>query len=245
MSEAEEQALVKASTLRECMACHSPRLLPLMLLAREGKPPGHPDHNFVYSHDAIFGCEECPCGYAEMRRHDCFDFEEVFDQDEHHPLDAGSIARLRECLPHCPAPLSEQCTCDVHRSLRASWASVPLKLWNQYIPDFPRPLLQMADPDQEKWCIPRISVELSRGLPKLEPRNGHWSTPYQNGNLKAEGEFVKGQMNGEWTFWHPNGQKKAAGEYAWDQREGKWTEWDERGEIVSEQTFRNGRAVSQ
>ena len=227
------------------MACPSSRLRPLILLAREGKPPGDPDHNIVYSHDAIFGCEDCHCGYAEVRRHDCFDFEEVFDQDEHHPLDADSIARLLQSLPGCPAPFSEHCTCKVHQSLRSSWSSLPSKLWANYNPDFPRPLLQMADPDQEKWVIPRISIELARGSPKLEPRRGHWSTHYKNGNPKAEGEFVKGRMNGQWTFWHPNGQKKAAGRYALDQREGKWTEWNERGEITSESTFRNGRVVSQ
>jgi hypothetical protein len=244
MSEAEEQELVKASTLSGCMACRSSRLRPLILLAREGKPPGSPDHNIVYSHDAMFACEDCHCGYAEVRRHDCFDFEEVFDQDEHHALDADGVARLRECLAHCPAPLSEQCTCDIHQSLRKSWSSLPRGLWDQYNPDFPRPLLQMADPDQDRWFIPRISVEVSGNLPKLRLYNGRWSAHYKNGNLKAKGELENGRMNGEWTFWYPNGQKKAEGKYARDQREGKWTEWNEAGKKTSEQTFKAGRAVS-
>lgn len=241
---AEEEALVEGSNLSGCMACPSTRRRPLIVLSKDGVPPGKPDHCFVYSHDAIFGCDDCHNGFAEKRRHDCGDFEDVYDQDEHYALDAVSVMNLLQCLPECPNPASAGCTCKVHQSLRASWTSLPSQLWAQYIPDFPRALLQMADPDQEKWVIPRVSVELVDDMPRLMPQSGQWSTDYENGNPKAEGAFINGLMNGKWTFWYQNRQKKAEGEYVLDQREGKWTEWNDRGEITSEETFRGGQRVS-
>jgi len=101
----EEKHLVSASTRARCLLCPSPRLRPLILLARDNPV------SYVYSHDAIFACDDCQGGYAEKRRRDSFDWEEVHDQDEHHPLDAASIAQLRQCLTGCPSPTSELCQC--------------------------------------------------------------------------------------------------------------------------------------
>jgi hypothetical protein len=163
----------------------------------------------VYSHDAIFGCDQCHGGYAEKRHHDSFDWEEVHDQDEHHLFDADSIAQLRQRLTACPSPLSELCQCKIHESLRASWTSLPSGIWDEYTIDFPRPLLQMADPDQDRWVIPHVAIESINGAPRWVPRAGEWRAWYENGDLRAEGHFTAGQMNGKWTFWYPSGVKRA------------------------------------
>ena len=54
----------------------------------------------------------------EVRTHDCFDFEEAWDQDEWFALNAASGTILQKALADCPKPLSEACACKVHRSLR-------------------------------------------------------------------------------------------------------------------------------
>jgi len=241
---AEQDLLLKGTNRAGCMACLSTNLRPLIVLTREGFPPGDSRHSFVYSHDAIFACDVCHAGYAEIRQHDCFDFEEVFDEDSHFALDAASIAQLVKALPDCPNPFSETCICKIHQSLRSKWKSLPRRIWDAYNTDFPRPLLQMADPDQEKWVISRVCIQVFGGLPMLVSRNGGWMARYQNGNPKAKGSFRDGLLDGQWTFWHKNGQKKAEGQYRSDQREGNWTEWNDRGEIISQQKFKSGRQVS-
>jgi antitoxin component YwqK of YwqJK toxin-antitoxin module len=50
-------------------------------------------------------------------------------------------------------------------------------------------------------------------------------------------------MDGHWIYRHENGQKKAEGEYVKDRREGKWVEWNDRGEVILEQNFHEGKPV--
>ena len=226
----EEKKLVQATMRWQCLACPSQRLRPLILLARNDSA------SFVYNHDAIFACDDCHSGYADKRRHDSFDWEEVWDQDEHHPLDADSIAQLRQCLVDCPHPLSEGCACKVHESLRAGWAALPAQIWSQSGVDFPPALLRMADSDQERWIVPRVCVELIDGAPRLLPREGEWLLCYEDGNPKAQGHFKTGRMHGKWTYWYASGVKKAEGKYASDRRAGKWTQWNEKGEVIPDAT---------
>ena len=72
-------------------------------------------------------------------------------------------------------------------------------------------------------------------------KDGKWPVYDAKGKLKAEGEFLKGQLTGHWTYWHTNGQKKSEGEYLRDLREGKWVQWNEQGEVVGEQVFHEGK----
>jgi hypothetical protein len=236
---AEEETLVNGSSQRLCFTCRSAKLRPLIVLAKEGFPPGDSRHVFGYSHDAIFGCDDCHHGYAEIRRHDCFDFEEVYDQDQVCALDGESIARLTECLPRCPEPTSEKCACKVHQSLRSSWSSLP----TEDTGDFPAVLLHLADADQDRLVIPRVCVEVAGDAPRLARKNGKWLAYDAKGNIKAEGDFSAGQLTGRWTYWYENGQKKAEGEYVRDLREGKWVEWNDRGEVLAEEIFREGKPL--
>jgi hypothetical protein len=239
----EEELLVKGSSRRLCFACASANLRPLIVLKKDGFPPGDARHNIGYLHDAIFGCDDCQHGYAEIRRHDCFDFEEVFDQDQVCALDGASISRLTECLPGCPEPISETCACKVHQSLRASWSSLPRQVWERYTGEFPSVILQIADADQERLVISAVWVGVMDDLPRLMAKNGKWPAYDAKGKLKAEGNFSNGQLTGRWTYWHANGRKKSEGEYVRDLREGKWVEWNDRGNKVAVQIFHEGKPV--
>jgi len=240
---AQEELLVEGSSRRKCFTCRSTKLRPLIVLAKEGFPPGDSRHVITYSHDAIFGCDDCHHGYVELRRHDCFDFEEVFDQDQVCALDGDSITKLAQCLPGCPQPLAESCECKVHQSLRSSWKSLPTQVWDRYTGIFPGALMQMADPDQERIVLSGVCVEVHGSAPKLKPKNGKWQAFDAKGKLKAEGTFSNGLLKGRWTFWHENGRKRLEGEYVSDLREGTWTEWSDRGEVVAERVFRKGQPL--
>ena len=196
------------------MFCPSDKLRPIILLNQDGNPPGEPDHNIAYSHDAIFVCGECGGGFAERRRHDSFDFESVFDQNDQYALDPESIGELGKALAICPNRLARECTCAVHQSLRASW-----------------PVLPELGSGNDVIDIPRIYVMMAGDLPALQVRNGRWTAYYRNGKRKAEGELKAGKLTGNWIFWHQNGKKKAEGAYANDMRQGKWTELNEQGQV--------------
>jgi hypothetical protein len=134
-----------SSSRAYCLNCKAAALRPLVVLALEGYPPADSRHNIVYAHDAIFVCGRCGAGYAEQRRHDCFDFEDVWNQDEVCPIAAEDIARLHECLASCPDPVQQTCSCAVHESLRASWSAVPVSAWGAR----------------------HLSIESSGGLPRI------------------------------------------------------------------------------
>lgn len=101
-----------------CIACEAPGIRPSIVLSQEGIAPGKPDHQITYGHVVICCCARCGSGFVEVRKHDCFDFEEVFDQNEWFAFDALSGRQLAAALAGCPAPIDVACTCPVHRSLR-------------------------------------------------------------------------------------------------------------------------------
>ena len=239
----EQDLLVEGTSRAQCFTCRSARLRPLIVLAMDGFPPQDSRHNIGYSHDAIFGCEECHHGYVELRRHDCFDFEELYDQDHVCALDGDSVANLVKCLPGCPQPLAETCKCKVHESLRSSFGWLPSKVWDRYTGELPGVLLQLADADKDRLVLSGIWVEVRHGVPKLAAKDGHWRETDARGILKAEGKFRNGLLHARWVFWHANGRKKAEGEYSNDLREGKWVEWNDRGEVVAVQEFRQGKSI--
>jgi hypothetical protein len=126
MSESTTNEPIKTKDLgrNSCPSCKSERVQPVLLLSREGIPPGRPDHNIVYRHSVIVLCDVCRAGFLELHDHDCFDFEDVWNRDEWGEFDASSGEILRNHLNLCPAPLSENCECALHRSLR----NVPIKI---------------------------------------------------------------------------------------------------------------------
>jgi hypothetical protein len=95
-----------------------------MALLRDGEPSGKPGHGIVYNHSVIVLCDSCGSGFIEVLNHDCFDFEEVFDQSEWFAFDRASAGVLRSALSSCAQPLEASCDCGLHRSLRKTPLSI-------------------------------------------------------------------------------------------------------------------------
>jgi len=110
-----------------CFACGGSEIRPIIAVSSEGIAPGKPEHQIAYRHVVICRCAECDDGFVEVRNHDCFDAEEVWDQDEWFTFDSASARVLAAALPACPAPHDATCTCAIHRSLRA--ARLPARPW--------------------------------------------------------------------------------------------------------------------
>ncbi len=233
----DQELLVKGTSRAKCFTCGSGKLRPLIVLQKEGFPNGDPRHHITYHHEAIFGCDDCRAGYAEIRDHDCFQYDEIWDMDSVSPLDSEDISHFTECLPKCPEPISEKCECPVHKSLGASWNGLQKHLIERYSGAFP-PVFKA---DQERMAIPSIKVEADGDLPKLILRDGACQWHGADGKIKAEGSFTNGRQTGRWTYYYDDGTKKAEGEYRDDLREGKWTEWNDRGEVAAQLIYRNGK----
>jgi hypothetical protein len=133
--------------------CASESIQPLVLLSRAGVAPGRPEHNIAYSHAVIVGCDACGGGFIEVHEHDCFDFEEVFDQSEWFAIDRKSEKRLQTKLSICPQPLGESCTCPLHESLQAT--PLPARGWTHGF--------------EAEAHVPSVAIVLRNGLPSIDP----------------------------------------------------------------------------
>jgi hypothetical protein len=110
--------------------CNKPESVRLLMLNKIGEPPGNPDHNITYEHDLVVICPACNGATLERLRHDCLDFEEMWDQYEWYELTPEDGARLRDITARCAKPLDPHCSCKIHRSLRAAVTALPVSTWD-------------------------------------------------------------------------------------------------------------------
>jgi len=110
--------------------CQTKELVRLLFLNKSGEPPGDPKHQIAYDHDVVEICPSCNGATLERLRHDCFDFEDVWDQYEWYELSPEDCVRLREVAARCSEPLNPFCTCEVHQSLRESMRALPTSSWD-------------------------------------------------------------------------------------------------------------------
>lgn len=110
--------------------CEVKELTRLMMLHKVGEPPEHPDHNIGYDHVVIESCPACDGATVESLRHDCFDWESVYDQYEWYELSPADGAKLKTSAGRCQQPLNPFCGCSVHQSLRASARALPSSSWD-------------------------------------------------------------------------------------------------------------------
>ena len=101
-----------------------------MWLHKSGEPPGDPNHQIGYDHDVIDICPACDGATLEHLRHDCFDFEAVWDQYEWYEFSPDDGARLRSLASRCDRPLEPLCNCATHKSLRESLRALPSSSWD-------------------------------------------------------------------------------------------------------------------
>src|SRR5258705_9945402 len=105
--------------------CEAKELVRLMWLHKSGEPPGDPGHQIGYDDDVLEICPSCNGATLEALRHDCFDFEAVWDQYEWYELSPEDGAKARAIASHCERPLDPSCDCDAHKSLRTSVRALP------------------------------------------------------------------------------------------------------------------------
>lgn len=125
-----------------------------MWLERIGVPPGEEGHAITYSHTVLLVCPECGSSQVEKLDHDCFDYEEVWDQREWYILDPSDTARLRLLLDTCPQPQSPECDCAVHRALRSACQALPTRAWSWSL--------------EAEAHIHRVRLQVDAGRPTLQ-----------------------------------------------------------------------------
>lgn len=114
---------------KTCASCGSGKLSVAAIIDQEGIPPGEEGHTITYFQVILTHCPECGCGIVERLDHDCFDWEEVFDQYEWYLLDKPDFDTLLDGLKSCPDPMSPDCICAVHLGLRSSVNTLPVNSW--------------------------------------------------------------------------------------------------------------------
>ena len=68
--------------------------------------------------------------------------------------------------------------------------------------------------------------------------SGKWTSWYENGKIKDEGNFKDGKMSGKWTGYEPKqGRYLYIGSWSNDIKVGKWLNYSERGDLQSLITY--------
>jgi hypothetical protein len=110
------------SARASCLICGSRSVQPFLNLSETGTPHGAAAHQFTHAYQLIVVCGACGHGQLESYSHDCFhyDGDEDWDMIWWYALDPLALRRLRNLLAECPDQRNAECSCAVHRSLRAS-----------------------------------------------------------------------------------------------------------------------------
>ena len=153
--------------------CETKELTRLLWLEKSGEPPEHPDHMIGYDHDLVEICPTCDGATLERLRHDCFDYEDVWDQYEWYELTPADGARLRTLAASCPTPLDHNCTCALHTSLRGSAKSLPIKSWEYGFEQGAHPhLVKLTTGATPTFHL--VSSDVSATSPMVLPGNETW-----------------------------------------------------------------------
>lgn len=87
-------------------------------------------------------------------------------------------------------------------------------------------------------------IKVAEGITREDGlKDGPWQEFFDNGNLKAEGNYDMGVKVGAWTFYHPNGKVKQTGKYSENGKlTGRWIWYYASGNVLREESYRNGLA---
>ena len=114
---------------RSCVLCRAEETQAFMLIKQDGTPHGQEGHAFGHVQLTLALCEICDAGQIELEVHDCFDFEDVYDQYTWYALKAADMAELLNIIAECPAPFDHECRCAVHKMLRSKCERLPTTYW--------------------------------------------------------------------------------------------------------------------
>lgn len=82
---------------------------------------------------------------------------------------------------------------------------------------------------------------IAQGLTDAQNRKqGFWKEFYEDGSLKAEGEYEDDLKIKAWKYFYANGNKEQFGNYANGKPTGKWQCFYENGQLLREEEYRNG-----
>lgn len=70
---------------------------------------------------------------------------------------------------------------------------------------------------------------------------GYWKEFYDDGQLKAEGNYTDGKKDGYWKFYYRDGSIEEEGNFVKGTAEGAWKWYHENGEVLREETYKNGK----
>jgi hypothetical protein len=109
-------------------SCSSPSPTQLIAVYEDGFPPGDERHQICYGSIGVTLCSQCGAAQIERLDHDCFDYEEVYDQYQWYRLEETKA--LREFVSGCTKPEDPQCKCNVHVQLREQCSRLPRPSWS-------------------------------------------------------------------------------------------------------------------
>jgi antitoxin component YwqK of YwqJK toxin-antitoxin module len=95
----------------------------------------------------------------------------------------------------------------------------------------------------EKSYIYKNGIVIGEGIvTENGEKDGFWKEFYENGQLRAEGNYNKDRKTGEWKFYHRNGKIEQTGAYESDgSLEGPWTWYYESGITWREENYYEGK----
>jgi antitoxin component YwqK of YwqJK toxin-antitoxin module len=95
----------------------------------------------------------------------------------------------------------------------------------------------------DKSYIFRNGIMIGEGIvTEKGERDGYWKEYYNNGALRAEGNYQNDIKTGKWKFYHVNGKLKQEGNYnTQGQPEGEWYWYYESGELLREEYYYLGQ----
>ena len=83
----------------------------------------------------------------------------------------------------------------------------------------------------------------SNGQPVFELVGQTLTYYFKNGQIKARGLLVDGQMQGEWLFYRESGQLWQVGHFRDNRKQGPWLRYSREGVIEYNETFDNDKRI--
>lgn len=71
------------------------------------------------------------------------------------------------------------------------------------------------------------------GYNKEDKKNSKWKLYYENGQIKAEENYIKGVQEGRYRIWYENGQLESEGNYIKNYLEGEFITYYKNGKLKS------------
>lgn len=85
-------------------------------------------------------------------------------------------------------------------------------------------------------------IESVEEMKSTTHENGEWVEFYENGQIRAKGNFVNGKKNGEWIVYYTDGSVYIKGHYLNGDQNGEWVTFYKNGNSLFKRNFINGVA---